>query len=125
MRDWLVCVLALRIETGVDSAIFDAGRHMDGLSAELTKPLKKYATEFPRLSTLHPFEAALVELTVGNDNVSEWVDKSRERERESDGIHCIHLYLNYFDRVRPRAYGSTTNSGLRPSPRKKLSFFFK
>ena len=54
-----------------------ADRHMDGLSAELTKPLKKYVAEFPRLSALHPFEAALVELTVGNDNVSEWVENEK------------------------------------------------
>ena len=40
-------------------------RHLDGLTQELTRPLKQYMNDFPDLKKIHPFEKALVELTVG------------------------------------------------------------
>lgn len=43
-----------------------AARQLDGLMKELAAPLGTYERGFPRRSRLHPFENALLELTVGS-----------------------------------------------------------
>ncbi len=42
-----------------------AARQLDALLKELCVPLGKYVKEFPPVTRLHPFERALLELTVG------------------------------------------------------------
>lgn len=42
-----------------------AARQLDTLMKELSVPLTKYLAGFPKLGSLHPFEAALLDLTVG------------------------------------------------------------
>lgn len=41
---------------------------MDTLMKELSVPLTRYIGGFPRFSRLHPFEKALLQLTVGQAN---------------------------------------------------------
>ncbi len=43
-------------------------RQMDTLMKELSVPLTRYIGGFPRFSRLHPFEKALLQLTVGQAN---------------------------------------------------------
>ena len=42
-----------------------AARQLDTLTKELTGPLSRYVKGFPHPSRLHPFERALLELTLG------------------------------------------------------------
>jgi nucleolar GTP-binding protein len=42
-----------------------AARRLDGLMKELSVPLGRYLAGFPLPERLHPFEAALLALTVG------------------------------------------------------------
>jgi nucleolar GTP-binding protein len=42
-----------------------AARQLDTLTKEVAVPLGKYMKGFPEVSKLHPFEQALLELTLG------------------------------------------------------------
>ncbi|PON87555.1 Dynamin superfamily [Trema orientale] len=43
-------------------------KQLDALMKELAVPLRTYLENFPKRSTLHPYERSLVELTLGNGN---------------------------------------------------------
>eukprot|EP00899_Mesostigma_viride_P003617 jgi/Mesvir1/13256/Mv12235-RA.1 len=63
-----------------------ATRQMDALTKEFTVPLTKYVTGFPELQRLHPFERALVELSLGQgvyEEVIRRVDGLRKKLLET------------------------------------------
>jgi nucleolar GTP-binding protein len=53
------------IKNEADRARNLAARQLDGLMKELSVPLTRYVSSFPRPGALHPFDAALLDLTVG------------------------------------------------------------
>lgn len=64
-----------------DKARNRAARRLDVLMKELSAPLSRYQTGFPPLARLHPFEAALMALTVGEGSylaALQRVDKLRK-----------------------------------------------
>ena len=63
-----------------------AAKQLDALTKELTVPLGKWLKGFPEVVTLHPFEVALLELTLGEDRYDKTlrrVDALRKRLLET------------------------------------------
>jgi nucleolar GTP-binding protein len=60
-----------------------AAKQLDALTKELTVPLGQWLKGFPEVSALHPFEVALLELTLGEDRydktLKRWVHTARTR----------------------------------------------
>ena len=47
-----------------------AARQLDGLTKELTEPLRQYLRGFPQPEALHPFDRELLQLTIGEQSYS-------------------------------------------------------
>ena len=60
---------------GVSSLAFRAARQLDTLMQALTVPLTRYTADFPSPEALHPFERALLELTVGEERYVTALDR--------------------------------------------------
>jgi nucleolar GTP-binding protein len=63
-----------------------AAKQLDALTKELTVPMGKWLKGFPQVMTLHPFEVALLELTLGDDRYDKTlrrVDALRKRLLET------------------------------------------
>lgn len=63
-----------------------AAKQLDALTKELTVPLGKWLKGFPEVISLHPFEVALLELTLGEDRYDKTlrrVDALRKRLLET------------------------------------------
>ncbi|KIY96994.1 hypothetical protein MNEG_10969 [Monoraphidium neglectum] len=54
-----------------------AARQLDTLMKELSVPLTRYLSAFPKAAALHPFEAALLDLTVGRGTYQSVLGKVR------------------------------------------------
>jgi nucleolar GTP-binding protein len=67
------------VKNEAEKARHRAARALDTLMKELSVPLTRCLSGFPKLGALHPFEAALLDLTVGRGTYTAVLGKVQRR----------------------------------------------
>lgn len=89
--------MSIRIRNEAAKARNLAARKMDTLMKEVSGPLRGYIEGFPEPRHLHPFDAALLDLTISQDRymaVLKKVDALRKSTLEVEGKALLCLYVS-------------------------------